>query len=163
MITNVSPWLSPPPPQAARGMLLRPQRSKYRKSQKNVRAVLPAVPPGGVIAPALSFGGYGLYAMRSTRLTAAQIEAARMAILKTVGRKGLKMWVRVFPHIPVTKKPLEVRMGKGKGAVDHFIANVRAGAMLFEYNCPTSNIAKLAFVQAAHKLPIRVKFIHRMQ
>lgn len=142
-------------------MLLRPNRTKYRKSQKNIRAVLPVVPAGGVTKPNLFFGDYGIYAVESIRLKAAQIEAARMAILKTVGRKGLKIWIRTFPHIPVTKKPLEVRMGKGKGAVDHFIANVKAGKMVFEFNCPSPNTAKLAFIQARHKLPIRVKFVQR--
>lgn len=142
-------------------MLLRPNRMKYRKSQKNLRAVLPVVPPEGVAKPMLSFGDYGIYAMESIRLTAAQIEAARMSILKTVGRKGLKIWIRTFPHIPVTKKPLEVRMGKGKGSVDHFIANVKAGKMIFEFNCPSPNTAKLAFKQAKYKLPIRVKFLRK--
>lgn len=139
-------------------MLLRPKRTKYRKSQKNIRAVLPVVPPEGVHPPPLSYGDYGIYSMESIRLTAAQIEATRMAILKTVGRKGLKLWIRVFPDIPVTKKPLETRMGKGKGSVDHFIANVKAGKMLFEFNCPSHNTARLAFTQAKHKLPIKVKF-----
>ena len=149
--------------QVYRTMLLRPRRTKYRKSHKNIRAVLPVVPPEGVTPPPLSFGDYGLYSMESIRLTAAQIEAARMAILKTVGRKGLKLWIRVFPDIPVTKKPLETRMGKGKGSVDHFIANVKAGKMLFEYNCPSLNTARLAFTQAKHKLPIGVKFLQREQ
>ena len=142
-------------------MLLRPNRMKYRKSQKNLRAVLPVVPPEGVTAPPLHFGDYGIYACESIRLKAAQIEAARMSILKTVGRKGLKIWIRTFPHIPVTKKPLEVRMGKGKGSVDHFIANVKAGKMIFEFTSPSANTAKLAFIQAKHKLPIKVKFVQR--
>ena len=149
--------------QSIRTMLLRPNRTKYRKSQKNIRAVLPVVPPEGVAKPPLHFGDYGIYAMESIRLKAAQIEAARMAILKTVGRKGLKIWIRTFPHIPVTKKPLEVRMGKGKGSVDHFVANVRAGKMIFEFNCPSPNTAKLAFNQAKYKLPIRVKFVQKEQ
>ena len=142
-------------------MLLRPNRTKYRKSQKNLRAVLPVVPPEGVTKPPLCFGDYGVYAMESIRLKAAHIEAARMSILKTVGRKGLKIWVRTFPHIPVTKKPLEVRMGKGKGSVDHFIANVKAGKMIIEFNCPSLNTAKLAFNQVKYKLPIRVKFVKK--
>lgn len=149
--------------QLVRTMLLRPNRSKYRKSHKNIRAVLPVVPEGGVVAPTLKFGNYGLFATKSTRLNAAHIEAARMAILKTVGRKGLKIWIRTFPHVPVTKKPLEVRMGKGKGSVDRFVANVKAGRMLFEYNCPTENTAKLAYKQAKHKLPVTVKFLQRQQ
>ena len=136
---------------------------KYRKSQKNIRAVLPVVPEGGVQAPALKFGNYGFYATSSLRIGANHIEAARMSILKVIGRKGLKIWIRIFPHIPVTKKPLEVRMGKGKGAVDRFVANVKAGAMLFEYNCPTEIGAKMAFRQAKYKLPVGVKFLQRQE
>jgi ribosomal protein L16 len=83
---------------------------------------------------------FGVYAMESIRLNAEQIEAGRFAILKTVGRKQLKMWVRVFPHIPVTKKPLEVRMGKGKGSVDHFVAYVKAGSY-----CTSSTVHMLAW------------------
>ncbi|XP_064383387.1 large ribosomal subunit protein uL16-like [Halichondria panicea] len=142
-----------------RTMLLRPNKMKYRKSQKNIRAVLPVTPEGGVVAPTLKFGNYGLYATKSLRLGAYHIEAARMAILKTIGRKGLKIWIRIFPHIPVTKKPLEVRMGKGKGSVDRFVANVKAGTMLFEYNCPTEIGAKTAFRQVKYKLPVNVKFL----
>ena len=121
---------------------------KYRKSHKNIRAVLPVVTEGGVVAPSLK----GLFATKPTRLNAAYIEAARMAILKTVGRNRLRMWIQTGPHIPVTKKPLEVRMGKGKSSVDRFMANVKAGRMLFEFNYPTENTAKMAFKQAKHKL-----------
>lgn len=144
-------------------MLLRPNRTKYRKSQKNIRAVLPVVPEGGVVPPSLKFGEYGLFTTESIRLNASHIESARMAILKTIGRDGLKMWIRTFPHIPVTKKPLEVRMGKGKGSVDRFVANVKAGKMLFEFNCPTENMAKVAFKQAKYKLPVKVKFLQRQK
>ena len=111
--------------------------------------------------PPLHFGDYGIYACESIRLKATQIEAARMAILKTVGRKGLKIWIRTFPHIPVTKNPLEVRRGKGKGSVDHFIANVKAGMMIVEFTSPSASTAKLAFIQAKYKLPIKVKFVQR--
>ena len=100
-----------------------------------------------------------MYAAESLRVTAAQIESARMSILKTVGRKGLKIWIRTFPHIPVTKKALGVRMGKGKGAVDHFIANVKYGKVIFEYNCPSEREARKAFIQVRHKLPLKVKFL----
>lgn len=134
---------------------------KFRKSQKNLRAVLPRYPTEPVPVPNLSFGNYGVYAMESLRISAAQLESARMSILKEVGRKGLKIWVRTFPHIPVTKKALGTRMGKGKGAVDHFVANVRYGKLMFEYNCPTEHLAKLAFAQVQYKLPIKVKFIKR--
>ena len=86
-----------------------------------------------------------------------------MAILKTVGRKGLKIWTRTFPHIPVTKKALGVRMGKGKGGVDHYVANVKSGKLVFEFNCPNENIARRAYTQVSYKLPIRVKFVMRDQ
>lgn len=127
---------------------------------KNIRAVLPARPET-VPKPTPHFGTYGIYAMESIRLNAAQIESGRMAILKKVGRKDLEMWVRVFPHIPVTKKPLEVRMGKGKGSVDYFVAYVKAGKLLYEFNCPSVNLAKAAYKQAAYKLPIRVCFTEK--
>ena len=140
--------------------LLRPNRTKYRKFQKRLRGVKP-VAPENLTAPPLKFGDYGIYARESIRLKANQIEATRMVLLKTIGKKGLKMWVRVFPHIPVTKKPLEVRMGKGKGAVDHFVSNVRAGKMLFEYCCPNTNLAKLGFRAAKFKLPIPVGFVQK--
>ena len=84
-----------------------------------------------------------------------------MSILKEVGRKGLKIWTRVFPHTPVTKKALGVRMGKGKGSVDHFVAHVRAGKLLFEYNCPSEHLARMAFTQVSYKLPVKVKFVKR--
>ncbi len=119
------------------------------------------VPEGGVTTPEVKFGDHGIYALESIRLNAYQIEATRMTIVRTVGRKGLKLWIRVFPHIPVTKKPLEVRMGKGKGAVDHFIANVKAGKMLFEYRCPDDIVAKMAYKAATYKLPIRVGYVRR--
>ena len=141
--------------------LLRPKRMKYRKSQKNIRAVLPVVPEGGVVPPKVAFGEHGIYAKESIRLRANQIEATRMALVRAIGKKGTKLWIRVFPHIPVTKKPLESRMGKGKGAVDHFIANVKAGRMLFEFNCPDDYAAKLAFKQANYKLPIPVGYVRR--
>ena len=140
-------------------VLLRPNRTKYVKSRKNIRAVLPVAPPGKVSPPPLKFGNYGIYAKESIRLKDCQIEAAKMALVRTIGRRGLELWVRVFPHIPVTKKPLEVRMGKGKGSVDHFIANVKAGKLLYEYNCQSTNVAKLAFRAASFKLPIPTGYV----
>ena len=141
--------------------LLRPKKSKYRKMHKNIRAVLPTVPEGPITKPELKFGNYGMYALESVRLTAAQLESARMTLVKAIGRKGLKVWLRVFPHIPVSRKPLEVRMGKGKGAVDHFVSYVKAGKLLFEYSCPAQNTAKMGFTAAAYKLPIRVAYVEK--
>lgn len=132
---------------------------KFRKSQKNIRAVLPRHPIEPVLVPTPTFGKYGIYATESLRVKASQLESARMSILKVVGRKGLKMWLKTFPHIPVTKKPLGVRMGSGKGAVNHFVANVRAGKIIFEFNCPKENTARMAFTQASHKLPLKVKLV----
>ncbi len=144
-------------------MLLRPNRTKYRKSHKNIRAVLPAIPTGPLLAPKLKYGNYGLYAAESLRIRASQLEAARLAIVKSIGRKGTKVWIRTFPHIPVTKKALGVRMGKGKGAVDHFISNVRAGRMVYEFNSLTENAARIAHKQVNYKLPIPVKLIIKKQ
>lgn len=142
-----------------RTMLLRPNKMKFRKSQKNIRAVLPRYPTEPVPIPKPSFGAYGIYSTESLRITAAQIESARMSILKTVGRKGLKIWTRIFPHIPVTKKALGVRMGKGKGAVEYFVAHLRAGKMVFEFDCPTENLAKKAYIQVNHRLPVKTKLV----
>ena len=153
------PWLAQPCRSYAQ--LLRPKKSKYRKMHKNIRAVLPAVPEGPIPKPELKFGNYGMYSLESIRLTAAQLESARMTLVKAIGRKGLKVWLRVFPHIPVSRKPLEVRMGKGKGAVDHFVSYVKAGKLLFEYSCPAQNTAKMGFTAAAYKLPIRVAYVER--
>jgi len=130
---------------------------KYRKCQKNIRAVLPKDPPCPVPVPYPSFGEYGIYSLQSLRVTAKQLESARMAILKTVGRKGLKIWMLAFPHIPVTKKALGVRMGKGKGSVSYFVAHVRAGKVIIEFNCLSENAAKLACKQVSYVLPIKVK------
>ena len=90
-------------------------------------------------------------------MTANQIEAARLTLVRTIGRKGTKIKIQVFPHIPVTKKPLGVRMGKGKGNVDHFVAFVRAGKMLFEYDC--NSFAKQAHKAVSYKLPIKTGFV----
>lgn len=142
-------------------MLLRPNNMKHRKCQKNIRAVLPRYPTEPVPIPKPSFGAYGIYSMESLRITAAQIESARVSIMRAVGKKDSKIWVITFPHIPVTKKALGTRMGKGKGAVEYFVAHVRAGKMMFEFNCPTENIAKKAYSQANHKLPIKTKLVMR--
>lgn len=148
-------------------MLLRPNRMKYRKCHKNIRAVLPRYPDGPVPVPKLCFGNYGIYSLESLRIKASQLESARFSILKSMGRREstgrreFRIWLRAFPHIPVTKKALGVRMGKGKGAVHHFVAFVRAGKMLFEFNCISENVARIAFTQVAHKMPVKVKFVMR--
>lgn len=139
-------------------MLLRPKNLKYQKHQKQLRHVLPRYPTGPVPVPKICYGQYGIYSMESYRITAAQIEACRVSILKTVGRKGLRIWIRIFPHTPITKKALGTRMGKGKGAVDYFAANVKYGKMMFEFNSPSETLAWKAYIQVNHKLPIKTNF-----
>lgn len=106
----------------------------------------------------LSFGEFGLKAIGRGFLTSKQIESARKAITGTTKRSG-KVWINVFPDKPITKKPLEVRMGKGKGSVDHYSAPIKPGKVLFELSGVEESIAKDAFRKAAHKLPMETKFI----
>jgi large subunit ribosomal protein L16 len=108
----------------------------------------------------LAFGTYGLKTMESSRITARQIEAARRAMTRFVQRGG-KIWIRVFPQRPVTMKGGEIRMGGGKGAVDHYVANVKPGQILFEIDGVTEEQAREAFRLAAHKLPVLTKFIKK--
>ncbi len=134
--------------------MLAPKRVKYRKMQrgrmggKSIR--------GGDIA----FGEFGLQAAECGWITARQIEAARIAMTRHVKRGG-KIWIRVFPHKSVTKKPAETRMGKGKGAPEEWVAVIRPGAVLYEMQGVTEEIAREAFRLAAHKLPIATKFLAR--
>jgi len=134
--------------------MLAPKRVKYRKMQrgrmggKSIR--------GGSIA----FGEFGLQAAECGWITARQIEAARIAMTRHVKRGG-KIWIRVFPHKAVTKKPAETRMGKGKGAPEEWVAVIRPGAVLYEMQGVTEEIAREAFRLAAHKLPIATKFLAR--
>lgn len=134
--------------------MLAPKRVKYRKMQrgrmggKSVR--------GGSIA----FGEFGLQAAECGWITARQIEAARIAMTRHVKRGG-KIWIRVFPHKSVTKKPAETRMGKGKGAPEEWVAVIRPGAVLYEMQGVSEEIAREAFRLAAHKLPIATKFLAR--
>lgn len=107
----------------------------------------------------LSFGEFGLKSMESGLLTSRQLEAARKAVTGATKRGG-KMWIRVFPDKPITKKPLEVRMGKGKGAVDHYSAVVKSGKILFELSGVEKSVAEEAFRVAAAKLPFKTKFVN---
>jgi large subunit ribosomal protein L16 len=134
--------------------MLQPSRIKYRKVQKgNFSGKAHA---GTTVA----FGDFGLQAEETIWLTARQIEAARRAMTRHVKRGG-KIWIRVFPDKPITKKPAEVRMGNGKGAVDHWAAMIKPGRMLFEMGDVPQDIAKEAMRLAASKLPIRTKFVVR--
>lgn len=109
----------------------------------------------------LNFGSYGLKAMEPDRLTARQIEAARRAITRHIKRQG-RLWIRVFPDVPVTSKPAEVRMGKGKGAPEYWAARVKPGRILFELDGVPGPLAAEAFSRAAMKLPIKVKVVARL-
>ncbi len=109
---------------------------------------------------AIAFGQFGLKAEASERITSRQIESARRAMTRYIKRGG-KIWIRIFPDTPITKKPAEVRMGSGKGSVDHYVAKVKTGAIMFEMDGITEEVAKEAMRLAAHKLPIPTRFIVR--
>jgi large subunit ribosomal protein L16 len=134
--------------------MLMPKRVKYRKLHKG-RMGGKATRGGSI-----SFGDFGLQAAECGWITARQIEAARIAMTRHVKRGG-KIWIRVFPHKSVTKKPAETRMGKGKGAPEGWVAVVKPGSVLYEMEGVTVEVAKEAFRLAAHKLPIATKFLAR--
>jgi large subunit ribosomal protein L16 len=132
--------------------MLMPKRVKYRKTQ---RGRMKGRATRGV---EVSFGEYGLQALEPCWMTSRQIEAARRAIVHFV-RRGGRLWIRIFPDKPVTAKPAETRMGSGKGAVDHWVAVIKPGRVLFEMGGVTEDVARDALRLAAHKLPIRTQFI----
>ena len=134
--------------------MLMPRRVKYRKQQ---RGRMKGIASRGAT---LAFGEYGLQALEPSWITSRQIEAARRAIVHHVRRTG-KLWIRVFPDKPVTVKPAETRMGKGKGAVDHWVAVVKPGRVLFEIAGVSEHEARESMRLAAHKLPIRTRFVAR--
>ncbi|MBI3521922.1 MAG: 50S ribosomal protein L16 [Chloroflexi bacterium] len=136
--------------------MLQPKRLKHRKFQ---RGRMTGAASGGAF---MAFGDYGLQAQEPCWMTARQIEAARRAIVHHLKRGG-KVWIRVFPDKPVTKKPAEVRMGSGKGAPDHWVAVVRPGRILFELAGVDHALAKEAMRLASYKLPIKTKFLTREQ
>jgi len=131
--------------------MLQPKRTKFRKQHKGKNRGL------AQRGSSVSFGEYGLKATGRGRLTARQIESARRAMTRHVKRGG-KIWIRVFPDKPITKKPLEVRMGKGKGGVEYWVAQIQPGKMLFEMEGVTEELAREAFGLAAAKLPISTTF-----
>ena len=135
-------------------MPLQPARTKFRKAQKGSLA------GNAKRGNTLAFGEFGIQCLGRGKLTAAQIEAARVAISRHLKRKG-KMWIRVFPHKPITKKPLETRMGKGKGPVEFYVAPVKPGVILFELSGVTPTLAKEALRLADTKVPFRCRFISR--
>ncbi len=131
-----------------------PKRVKYRKSQRGRRRG--KAMSGNVV----DFGDYGLQALESAWVTAAQLEAARRAITRHI-RRGGKVWIRVFPDKPVSKKPAETRMGSGKGLPDHWVAVVKTGRIMFEMAGVGESTAKEAIRLASHKLPFRTRFVVR--
>ena len=134
--------------------MLQPKRTKHRKAQKGrIREVAKR-------GTSLSFGSYGLKAVEGLWLTNRQIEAARQAMTRAMKREG-NVWIRIFPDKPITKKPLEVRMGKGKGNPEYFAAVVEPGRILFECDGVSSEVAQEAMLLAAQKLPIKTKFVVR--
>src|SRR5580704_16281724 len=134
--------------------MLMPNRTKFRKVRKGrIRGVATS---GNFIA----FGDFGLQAQDNQRITARQIEAARQAMTRYIQRGG-KIWIRIFPHIPVTRKPQDVKMGSGKGNPEFFVAKVSPGTILFEMQGVTEAVAREAMRLASNKLPVKTKFIIR--
>ncbi|MEQ8710542.1 MAG: 50S ribosomal protein L16 [Rhodospirillales bacterium] len=135
--------------------MMQPKRTKYRKAFKGR---IHGLAKGGT---ALNFGAFGLKAMTPERVTARQIEAARRAITRHMKRQG-RVWIRIFPDVPVTAKPAEVRQGKGKGSVEFWAAKVKPGRIMFEVDGVSYDIAKRAFELAAAKLPLQTKMVARV-
>ena len=135
--------------------MLQPARRKYRKEQKGRNRGI------ATRGNKVSFGEFGLKALDRGRLTARQIEAARRAISRHIKRAG-RLWIRIFPDVPVTSKPAEVRMGKGKGNPEFWVARVKPGRIMFELDGVPHDVAEGAFERAAAKLPIKVKMVVRL-
>ncbi|XRX43038.1 MAG: 50S ribosomal protein L16 [Buchnera aphidicola (Tetraneura sorini)] len=133
--------------------MLQPKRTKYRKMHKGRNR-------GLAIGREINFGSFGLKSIDRGRITSRQIESARRTISRAVKRQG-KMWIRIFPDKPITKKPLEVRMGKGKGNVEYWVALVQPGTILYEIEGISEEDSRLAFKLAASKLPVRTIFIKK--
>lgn len=136
--------------------MMSPKKTKYRKAHKGR---ISGNAKGGF---SLSFGEYGLKAMQPERITARQIEAARRAISRYVKRTG-RLWIRIFPDVPISRKPAEVRMGSGKGSVEYWAARVEPGRIMFEIDGVTREEAREAFERASAKLPIKTKFVARIE
>ena len=134
--------------------MLQPKRTKYRKQQKGrVKGLAQR-------GTSISFGSFGLKSMDASRITSRQIESARVAMTRFMKREG-KVWIRIFPDKPITKKPQEVRMGKGKGPLDHYVAVVKPGRIIFEMDGVPRHTAEEALRLAAQKLPVKTKFVVR--
>ena len=136
--------------------MMQPKKTKYRKQHKGR---IHGQAKGG---STLAFGSYGMKALQADRVDARQIEAARRAISRAMNRVG-KLWIRIFPDVPVSEKPAEVRMGSGKGNPEYWIVRVKPGRIMFELDGVTEAIARQAFELAAAKLPVKTKFIKRAE
>ena len=135
--------------------MLSPKRTKFRKQQKGR---LKGLAKGGF---SLNFGSYGIKATTPGRVTARQIEAARRTITRHIKRAG-RVWIRIFPDVPVSQKPAEVRMGKGKGTPEYWMCRVKPGRVMFELDGVETDIARRAFELAAAKLPVKTRFVSRL-
>ncbi len=136
--------------------MLSPKRTKFRKQFKG------RIHGAAKAGTALNFGAFGLKAMEPERLNAREIEAARRAITRQMKRAG-RVWIRIFPDVPVSKKPAEVRMGSGKGSVEYWACRVKPGRIMFEIEGVSEQIAREAFERAGAKLPIKTKFVARLK
>ncbi|HMQ09376.1 MAG TPA: 50S ribosomal protein L16 [Candidatus Nanoperiomorbaceae bacterium] len=134
--------------------MLLPKKTKFRKAFKGRN------PGKATRCNYIAFGDYGLQSLDNERITSRQIESARRAISGHTKRGG-KIWIRIFPHTPVTKKPLDVKMGSGKGSPEYWAAKVKAGTILFEMNGVEESVAREAMRLASHKLPVRTRFVKR--
>ncbi len=134
--------------------MLQPSRTKYRKQFKG------RLRGKATKGDFLAFGDFGLQATENGMITSRQIESARIAITRHV-RRGAKLWIRIFPHKPITKKPAETRMGKGKGDVDGYVAPIKRGTILYEIGGLNDELAKEAFRLASHKLPLATRMVKR--
>ena len=134
--------------------MLQPKRTKFRKKQKGrVKGIAQR-------GHTISFGSFGIKSLEAGWITSRQIEAARIAVTRKMKREG-QVWIRIFPDKPITNKPAEVRMGKGKGALDHWVAVIRPGRVLFETDGVSFEVAKEALRLASQKLPLKTKFVVR--
>lgn len=136
--------------------MLMPKKTKYKKAHKG------RIHGEAKGATELDFGSFGLKALTPERVTARQIEAARRAMTRAMKRQG-RVWIRLFPDIPVSKKPAEVRMGKGKGAVEYWVCRVKPGRIMFEIDGVSEELARQALTLAAFKLPVKTKFVTRKE
>ena len=135
--------------------MLAPKKTKYRKAQKGGKKIKGSATSGNK----LSFGSFGLKSLSSGKLNSKQIESARRVITRYMKRTG-KLWIVVFPHIPITRKPAEVRMGSGKGSVEYYIARIKPGRVMFEIDGVSDEVAISALTKAAAKLPFKTKVVN---